>query len=88
MAKITLTIDAGAKSYSKSRTVSEDDLQRIIDALRKEYVWMNTRVNASDLETDESVVDAWAKDVFDTVKNRVKAQEADAAIKSIASIDM
>ncbi len=86
MAKITITVEAGAQTYVKSRTLSAAHLTRLVSAASEWYA--DSAAPGLDLATDEGVLEAWVNDVFIHAKRMINTVETNQAAKGITDVDM
>jgi hypothetical protein len=78
MPTITVTITAGGNTVGRTKTISGPDLtNRFIPALRALYGAM--RMPADPALTDDEVVQHWADEVMQRVKQRIQDYERTAA---------
>lgn len=79
MATITITV----ASQSKSKTVSAQDVQRILSSLKTFYGQVNNGSGVLRDRTDAEVFDLWSSDAIKTLADRVVLVEGAAAQAAI-----
>ena len=81
MATISFEIDAGAQTYTASKTVSGAHLTRLAAAYK-------VRLGLDEAATDQEVMDALFDHVFAKFKSDVRQYEESAARDAVADIDL
>jgi hypothetical protein len=85
MPTITVTIDAQQTKYGKAKQISGPDLQRMVDAFRKELGPINEgtpEVPQYRARTDAEVLHGWSDYVFGSLKQIVQHQERQTAMQT------
>lgn len=68
MATMTIQIVAGGTTYTRNKTISAGDLQRLLAAEK-------TLLGLAGGSTDQQVFDAWAEDLYRLEKERIRRIE-------------